>query len=90
MTQLTCFKVCDVIRLLSTKIFLAGAILVSLVFCASGPMALIVLVAMGWFTRARYVVDFDTKHGIGQQASSPFDYSEGPHFMMSSGVAHGA
>lgn len=90
MTELTCSKVCDGIRQLSTKIFLTGAILVSLVFCAFGPMALVVLVAMGWFTRARYVVDFATKHGIGQQASSPFNYSEGLHFVVSYGVAHGA
>ena len=62
----------------------------SLVFCAFGPMALIVLLAMGWFTRARYVVDFATEHGIGQQESSPFNYSEPPHFVLSSGVAHGA
>ena len=47
----------------------------SLVFCAFSPMALIVLVAMGWFTRARYVVDFATKYGIGLQASSPLSNS---------------
>ena len=90
MTELTCSKVCDGIRQLSTRVYLVGAILASLVFCAFGPMSLVVLVAMGWFMRARYAVDFATGHGIGPQASSPFDYSEGPHFMMSSGVAHGA
>ena len=47
----------------------------SLVF---GPMALVVRVAMGWFTRARYPVDVATRHGIGQQESSIFNYSEGP------------
>tara|TARA_B110000090_G_scaffold129386_1_gene142896 strand:- start:270 stop:413 length:144 start_codon:yes stop_codon:yes gene_type:complete len=47
MNQLTFFKVCDVIWQLSTRIFLDGVILVSLVFCAFGSMALIVLVAMG-------------------------------------------
>ena len=90
MTELTCSKVCDGIRQLSTRVYLVGAILVSLVFCAFGPMSLIVSVAMGWLMRARYVVDFVTGHGIGQQKSSPFDYSEGPHFMMSSGVAREA
>ena len=90
MTELTCSKVCDEIRQLSTRVYLVGAILVSLVFCAFGPMALIVLVATGWFILARYVVDFATEHGIGQQESSPFNYSEGPHFVLSSGVAHGA
>lgn len=90
MTELTCSKVCDGIRQLSTRVYLVGAILVSLVFCAFGPMALIVLVATGWFILARYVVDFATEHGIGQQESSPFNYSEGPHFVLSSGVAHGA
>ena len=90
MTELTCSKVCDGIRQLSTRVYLVGAILASLAFCAFGPMSLIVLVAMGWLMRARYVVDFVTGHGIGQQKSSPFDYSEGPHFVVSSGVAHGA
>ena len=90
MTELTCSKVCDGIRQLSTRVYLVGAILASLAFCAFGPMSLIVLVAMGWVARDRYAVDFATGHGIGQQKSSPFDYSEGPHFMMSSGVAHGA
>ena len=90
MTELTCSKVCDGIRQLSTRVYLVGAILVSLVFCAFGPMSLIVLVATGWVALARYAVDFATGHSIGQQKSSPFDYSEGPHFVVSSGVAHGA
>ncbi len=90
MTELTCSKVCDGIRQLSTRVYLVGVNLVSLVFCAFGPMSLIVSVAMGWLMRARYAVDFVTGHGIGQQKSSPFDYSEGPHFMMSSGVAREA
>ena len=90
MNQLTFFKVCDVIWQLSTRIFLAGVILVSLVFCAFGPMALVVRVAMGWFTRARYPVDVATRHGIGQQESSIFNYSEAPHFALSSGVAREA
>lgn len=62
----------------------------SLVFGAFGPMALVVRVAMGWFTRARYPVDVATRHGIGQQDSSTFSYSEGPHFVLSSGVAREA
>ena len=78
MNRLTFFKVCDVIWQLSTRIFLAGVILVSLVFGAFGPMALVVRVAMGWFTRARYAIDVATRHGIGQQESSTFSYSEGP------------
>jgi len=90
MNRLTFFKVCDVIWQLSTRIFLAGVILVSLVFGAFGPMALVVRVAMGWFTRARYAVDVATRHGIGQQDSSTFSYSEGPHFVLSSGVAREA
>jgi hypothetical protein len=42
---------------------------------------------MGWFTRARYPVDVATRHGIGQQESSILNYSEGPHFVLSCGVA---
>ena len=89
MTELTCSKVCDGIRQLSTRVYLVGAILASLAFCAFGPMSLVVLVAMGWLMRARYAVDFATGHGIGLQKSSPFDCSEAPHFMMRSGVAQG-
>ena len=89
MNQLTFLKVCDVNWQLSTRVCLVGAILVSLVFYGFGPMSLIVPVAMGWLMRARYVVDFVTGHGIGQQKSSPFDYSECPHFMMRSGVTQG-
>jgi len=63
---------------------------VSLASCAFGPMALVVRGAMGWFTRARYAVDVATRHGIGQQESSTFSYSEGPHFVLSSGVAREA
>jgi hypothetical protein len=47
-------------------------------------------VAMGWFTRARYPVDVANRHGIGQQESSILNYSEGPHFVLSSGVAREA
>ena len=90
MKPLTCFKACDIEGLLSTRIFLAGVILVSLVFCAFGPMALVVRVAMGRFTRARYAVDVATRHGIGQQESSIFNCSEAPHFALSSGVAREA
>ena len=90
MNQLTFFKVCDVIWQLSTRIFLAGVILMSLVFGAFGPMALVVRVAMGWFTRARCAVDVANRHGIGQQESSIFNYSEAPHFVLSCGVAREA
>ena len=89
MKPLTCFKACDIEGLLSTRIFLAGAILASLAFYAFGSMALTVLVAMGWVTRTRYAADFATKFGIGQQESLRFTAQRAPYLGVSYKVAHG-